>query len=421
MEHSMNFPADYWIPIAVALGVGLLIGIERERRKEEAQTRAPAGVRTHAVTALLGAVSFDLGGVVLLAVVVVAAAAFIAVGYYRTGHEEFGLTSEFVQLLTLLLGALAMREPLLASALGVTVTLLLVSRTWMHHFVLKVLTATELNDALVLAGAALVVLPLMPDRYLGPFNAINPHTLWIIVVLMMSISAGGYIARRLFGPRYGLPAAGFASGFISSSATIASMGSLARQKPELLPAAVAGAVLSTVATVLQMVVVLAATNPSSLLKMALSLACAGVVAVAYAGWFVFQAIRQPLTETSQAGRPFSFRTALLLPATMGAVLIAAAALNAWLGSAGLVAGAVVAGFADTHAPAISVASLVDSGRLEAAAAVIPILLAMSTNTVTKIALAVTSGGRHFAFQVIPGLLLTIAAAWLGGLPSMLGA
>ena len=65
MAHPMNFPADYWIPIAVALGVGLLIGIERERRTEEAQTHAPAGVRTHAITALLGAISFDLGGVFL--------------------------------------------------------------------------------------------------------------------------------------------------------------------------------------------------------------------------------------------------------------------------------------------------------------------------------------------------------------------
>ncbi len=415
----MNFPSDYGISIAVALGIGLLIGVERERRKEEAQTHAPAGVRTHAVTALIGAVSFDLGGVALLAVVVVAAAGFIALGYYRTGNDDAGLTSEFVQLLTLLLGALAMREPLLASALGVTVALLLVSRAWMHHFVLKVLTATELHDALVLGAAALVVLPLMPNRYLGPFNAINLQILWVIVVLMMSISAGGYVARRLFGPRYGLPATGFASGFISSSATIASMGSLARQKPEFMPAAVAGAVLSTVATVLQMVAVLAATNQSTLLKMAIPLACAGIAAMAYAGWFVFRALKQPLPESAQTGRAFSFRSALLLSATMGAVLVAAAALNAWLGSAGLTAGVAIAGFADTHAPAVSVASLVDAGKLEAAAAVTPILLAMTTNTVTKITLAATSGDRHFAQQVIPGLLLTIAAAWLGGLQSVL--
>lgn len=416
----MIFPTNYWIQIAVALGIGLLIGVERERRKGEGHSRAPAGIRTFAITALLGAVSYEMGGAILLAVVTASAAIFIALGYYRTRSGDPGLTSEFVQLLTLLLGALAMREPLLASGLGVTVALLLAARSWMHHFVRQVLTETELKDALVLAAAALVVLPLMPDRYVGPFNAINLHTLWIIVVLMMSISSGGYIAQRLFGPRYGLPASGLASGFVSSSATIASMGALARQKPELMPAAVAGAVLSTVATIVQMAAVLGATNPATLVKMAVPLVCAGAIATAYAGWFVVRALRQSAPETIRTGRAFSFRSALLLAATMAAVLLAAASLNAWLGSAGLIAGAGIAGFADTHAPAISVASLVDAGEIEAVETVLPILIAMSTNTITKVALAASSGDRRYALEVIPGLLLTITAGWLGGLQSIFG-
>ncbi|MBA2659734.1 MAG: MgtC/SapB family protein [Nitrosospira sp.] len=411
---------DNWMQIAVALGIGLLIGVERERRKSEGRDRAPAGVRTYAITALLGSVSFELGGILLLAVVTASVAGFVALGYFRTrSQDDPGLTSEYVQLLTLLLGALAMREPLLASALGVTVALLLVVRTRIHYFVRTTLTETELHDALVLSGAALVVLPLMPDRYMGPLNAINPHTLWIIVVLMLAISAGGYIALRLFGSRYGLPAAGLASGFVSSSATIASMGTLAKQKPELMPAAVSGAVLSTVATIGQMTVVLGATDPATLAIMVVPLLSAGLMAVAYAAWFLVKALRQQTTETIEKGRAFSFRSALILAATMAAVLLAAAALNAWLGNAGLIAGAAIAGFADTHAPAVSIASLAAGGKLEAAATVLPILLAMSTNTVTKIALAASSGGGRFASQVIPGLLLTIAAGWLGGLQALI--
>lgn len=415
----MILVTDNWMQIAVALGIGLLIGIERERRKGGGRDRAPAGIRTYAVTALLGALGFELGGIPLLAVVTLSVAGFIALGYFRTrSQRDPGLTSEFVQLLTLLLGALAMREPLLASGLGVTVALLLAARTRIHTFVRKTLTETELHDALVLAGAALVVLPLMPDRYMGPFNAINPHTLWIIVVLMMSISAGGYIALRLFGPRYGLPAAGLASGFVSSSATIASMGTLAKQKPELMPAAVGGAVLSTVATIVQMAVVLGATHPATLTAMAVPLISAGLMAVAYGAWFLVKALRQKAPETIEMGRAFSFRSALILAATMGAVLLAAAALNAWLGRAGLIAGTAIAGFADTHSPAVSVASLAAGGKLEAAETLLPILLAMSTNTITKMVLAAANGGGRFASQVIPGLLLTIAAGWLGGLQSV---
>lgn len=165
----MTFLSDNWMKIAVALGIGLLIGVERERRKGGGRDRAPAGIRTYAVTALLGALAFELGGIPLLAVVTLSVAGFIALGYFRTrSQRDPGLTSEFVQLLTLLLGALAMREPLLASGLGVTVALLLAARTRIHTFVRKTLTEAELHDALVLAGAALVVLPLLPDRYMGP-------------------------------------------------------------------------------------------------------------------------------------------------------------------------------------------------------------------------------------------------------------
>ena len=104
-----------------------------------------------------------------------------------------------------------------------------------------ILSETELNDALILAAAALVLLPLAPDQYLGPFNALNPRTIWKIVILIMSISATGYISLRVMGPRIGLPITGLTSGFVSSAATISSMGARAAQDPNLLWGAVAGA------------------------------------------------------------------------------------------------------------------------------------------------------------------------------------
>ncbi len=122
------------------------------------------------------------------------------------------------------------------------------------------------------------------------------------------------------------------------------MGTLARQKPELMPAAVGGAVLSTVATIAQMAVVLGATHPATLAAMAVPLISAGLMVVAYGAWFLVKALRQKTPETIEMGRAFSFRSALILAATMGAVLLAAAALNAWLGRAGLIAGTAIAGF-----------------------------------------------------------------------------
>lgn len=409
----MSF-SELWLRLAVALGIGLLIGVERERRKGDASRRAPAGIRSFALAALLGAVSFHVGQALLLAVVAACVAAFAGLAYRNDG-EPRGLITEFSLLFTLLAGALAMREPVLASGLGVTVALLLAARTRIHHFVSSVITETEVHDTLVLAGAALVVMPLMPDRYIGPFGAINPHALWTVVVLMLSISALGHVALRLFGPSSGLAVAGLISGFVSSAVTISAMGGRARQQPALLPSAVAGAVLSTVATMVQMALVLAAASPATLAAMAVPLACASVAAALYAAWFVLRALRQQVSESVADDSTFSFATALALAAMIAVVLLAAAALNAWLGRSGLLAAVTVAGFADAHSPGISVASLVAGGKMSATDAVLPILAAMSANTVTKIVLAVVSGGRRFALQIVPGLLLALGAGWVGAL------
>lgn len=404
-----------WIRLAVALGIGLLIGIERERRKGEGTTRAVAGIRTFAVVALLGAVSVILDDGILLAVACGGVALFASISYYRSPQEDPGLTTEIALLLTLLLGALAMREPALAAGLAAGVAILLAARSRMHHFARRVLTEREFNDALVLAAATLVILPLIPDRHIGPFAAINLHVAWTIVILMMAIGAAGHIALRLLGPRYGLAIAGFAAGFVSSAATISNMGERARQTPALTGSAVAGAVLSTVATVVQLTTLLAATSLETLQALALPLACAGAVAVTYGALFMLRTPNLPASEDDDPGRAFSFRTALLFAATVTGVMFLSAAIVAKMGAAGLIAAAGAAGLADAHSIAVSVGSLVAAQKISAAEAVIPVLVALSTNTITKIALAIINGGRRYALQVVPGLVLTIAASWLGWL------
>ena len=295
---AMNIPSmpdvyDLAYRFAAALGIGLLIGAERERRKGEGPSRSPAGIRTFMIASLSGAVSLALGGVPLLAITFLGVAGLCAVGYMRTEEQDPGLTTETALLLTVLLGGFALKEPVTASALAVTVAIALMARTRIHHFIRAVLSEEELTDALIFAAAALVVLPLVPDRYVGPFSAINPRTIWKIVILIMSISAGGHIAVRLLGPRFGLPLAGLASGFVSSVATIASMGARARKDPVVSRPAVAGAVLSTVATVIQLAVVLAATSWPAFSVLKISLVGAGLAAIIYGALFTFRNIRQP--------------------------------------------------------------------------------------------------------------------------------
>lgn len=401
--------------LAVALGIGLLIGAERERRKGGGPSRSPAGIRTFTVTSLAGAVSFTVGGAVLLAVTAAGVIILTAAAYWRGHEDDPGLTTEIALILTALLGGLSMQQPALAAGVAVIVAVLLAARSRLHRFVRKVLTQDELNDALIFAGATLVVLPLVPDRPMGPYGALNPHSIWILVILVMAISAAGYVAVRLFGVRFGLPVSGLASGFISSTATIGAMGARAAKTANVLAAAVAGAVLSTIATIVQMALVLAATSMTTLQTLSAPLICAGLAAVIYGTIFTVGALRQKTEIDAQGGRAFSLSTALVFAVTLSGILVASAALREWFGETGIIVAAALAGFVDTHSAAISVASLVASGKMNAGDAVFPILAGLSTNTVSKMFLAGTTGGRSFAFRVIPGLIVVALAAWVGAL------
>jgi uncharacterized membrane protein (DUF4010 family) len=401
--------------LAAALGIGLLIGAERERRKGAGPARSPAGIRTFAVASLAGATSAMVGGPVMLAVTVAGVAALTAIAYLRSRDDDPGLTSEIALILTALLGGLAMQQPALAAGMAVGLAALLAARTPLHHFVRSVLTENEVNDALIFAGATLVVLPLLPNRPLGPFDALNPHSIWIVVILVMAISAAGYVLVRLLGARFGLPIAGLASGFISSAATIGAMGARVRKSPDVISAAVAGAALSTVATVIQMCLVLAATSMTTLRALSLPLICAGIAAVAYGAAFTVRALRERDAAEPQPGHAFSLPVALVFALTLSAVLIASAALREWFGATGVIVAAAAAGFVDTHSAAIAIAALVASGKMTAADAVFPILAAFSTNTISKIIFAWSSGSRTYTLRLIPGLILVAGAAWAGAL------
>lgn len=409
----IEFNSQSLLAVCVALGVGLLIGAERERRKGSGPARAAAGIRTFAVVSLTGAVAMMLGDVLLMAVAALVVGAFSLLAYRRTKTDDPGMTTEIALLLTCLIGGLATRDTLLAAGLGVALAGLLAARDRLHHFVSGVLSERELHDALLFGAAALIALPLAPNRFVGPFDAINPHSLVGVVVLVMSVSALGYIALRMLGPRYGLPLAGLVSGFISSSATIHAMGRRTREEPAMMPGLVAGAVLSSVATIVQLAAVLAFLAPSLLWVMAKPLIFAGLAAVLYATWFTLRAMHAEQAPARGDGRAFDLLAAVLFAALIGAVLTIAAALNAWVGERGVLMTAAIAGFADAHSAAVAAASMATDGKISQPLAVTAILTGLSTNTLVKSILAISSGGTAYAARILPGLALMIAAAWAG--------
>jgi uncharacterized membrane protein (DUF4010 family) len=397
--------------IGVALAIGLLIGIERERSKGDGPQRAAAGVRTFLLVALAGAIAERLGGIgIAVGGGFVALAALAAYGRSRT--EDPGLTTEVAMLVTFLLGVLAMRVLPLAAGLGVIVAVVLASKSGLHRFIRNTLTEQELHDGLLLAAAAGVVLPLLPDRAIDPWGAFNPHTLWLLVVLVMAINGGGYVALRLLGPGAGLPLAGFVGGFVSSTATIAAMADRSRAAPTLRASCVAAALCSNIATILMLGVVVGALSPPALQHLALPLGLAGLAALVGAG--IAGRRRAGGTGATAAGpiaagRPFEPRHALIFAAIVGVILLLSAGVYRWLGDTGVTLAAGVSGFADLHAAAASAAQLVAAGAIDVHAIGIPVLVALITNSCSKLLMAWLRGGRGFALRLLPGVALIVAA------------
>ena len=214
------------MPVVSALGIGLLVGLERERKKDrKSDSSTIAGLRTFTITSLLGYAAMTTGGAMLLAAVLIGMTALLTAINLRSQAGNAGLTTETALMLVLVLGGFSVQSPSMAVALGVVLTLLLAYRERLHDFARTQLTEQEVRDGLMLAAAALVILPMVPDRPVGPYDAINLRVVWKLAVLLMAISAAGHIAIRAVGARLGLAIAGFVSGFASSTATIAALAS----------------------------------------------------------------------------------------------------------------------------------------------------------------------------------------------------
>lgn len=409
-------------PFLVALAIGLLLGFERERSHHR---ELPAGSRSFALLALVGAVAASFGMwtvVVGLAGVV----AMLALAYFRTSADDPGTTTEIAAVVAYLLGALAYTHPALAVALAVVVAGLLVSKSRIHRFAREIVSEVELEDAIKFFVVAFVILPLLPDQQLGPYGVLNPAKIWLLVVLLTGIGWVGYIGVRALGPQRGLLVTGLAGGFVSATATTASMGRVSRTAAEL-RAPLAGALLASLATFVQLLVVIGLVDVDVLRRLWLPVV-AGLVVLLVVAALVYRGSTgqtpgvaepdepRPIPES----RPFALRPALIL----AGVLTIALLVGRWgadvLGPRGAVLAAFAAGLADAHAGSVAAASLAAKGDITVDTALVSVAAALGSNLIVKTVLAFTAGGRRFGLgfltamavpSVVFGAALTAAVVY----------
>ncbi len=415
----MELPAHLLGGLASALGLGILIGIDRERRKDdEHPDAAVAGVRTHALLALLGAVSALLGDWVP-AMAGLGVVAMTVAGYVRTARHDIGLTSEVAILLTFLLGALAMSTPALAAALGVAVAILLAAKPVLHRLTRDWLTENEVRDLLLLSAAVLIVLPMLPEQAIDPWGVIKPAALGWLVVLVMGVGAAGHLALRIVGARWGLPMAGFFAGFASSTAATAGFGQRAKANPEMLTPSVAAAMFANLASLLLFIGIIG-TASATLLRLVLWPLLAGAAVLAVGGAFgMWHAPRaaEALPEKPPNGRAFKVSHALVFAAIVAGVLLLSAWLQQHFGQRSVLLAAAFVALAELHAAAASIGQLFNGGGLPVDDARWGVVVLLAASALAKSVVAFGTGSRGYGWRVTVGLAAMVAAAalltWLG--------
>jgi len=317
---------------------------------------------------------------------------------------------------------------------GVATAVVLLSKDRLHRFVRENVTDVEMTDALKFFVVAFVVLPLVPRAHLGPYGVIDPRMIWALVVAVTALGWLGYVAVRMLGPRRGLPVAGLAGGFVSGAATTGAMARIAKT-PELYRPALAAALLASVATLVQLVVVTAVADGRVAAMLAPAAALGAAVLAGEAAWLTLRRRPEPTepanaTETTPASRettapsreptapglagrrPFALIPALLLAAILTTLLVVAAFANDVLGRGGAILAVSAAGLADAHAGALTAATLSSAGNLTVQTAALAAMSAVGVNTVVKLALALAAGGRQVCAALAALYAGPIAAAVL---------
>jgi uncharacterized membrane protein (DUF4010 family) len=416
---------EAWVGLAVALGVGLLVGIERERRKGIGPQRKAAGMRTFALVTVAGALAQSLSPGTLVAVGALAVSAFAALAYWRSARAQQaqadpGLTTEVALVVAYLVGVQCAVQPAVGAACGAVLAVLLAAREGMHRFATEWLTEQELRDALVLAGVALVLVPLAPSAPWPGLGGLAPRTAAWLVLLILAIQAAAHVAQRLLGERHALLATGLLGGFVSSTATIATLGAKARTPLPPLQMRLAGAAsLSGAATWLQALAIAAVASPALLPSLAPMALGGALVAVLAGAWIAGVDDGAPVAASpGDTRRPLRLREALLVAALLLGVSVVVGWLRSRYGTQGLFAGSALAALADAHAPIAAAFGLHAQGSVVARAALTAVLVAVGVNSVSRSVVAFAAGGAAYGMRVGAALAASWFAAALGLWASM---
>lgn len=402
--------------LGIAVALGLLVGLQRQR------AGAPlAGFRTFPLVTVFGALCAMLSATVggwILGGGLLSIAALVVMGNmakWRAGNVDPGLTTEFALLVMYGVGAFIVLGPAaVALAVGGGVAVLLHLKPQLHELA-KRIGDTDFKAIMQFVLITLVILPVLPDQTYGPFDVLNPHRIWLMVVLIVGISLGGYVAYKFFGGHVGAVMGGLMGGLISSTATTVSYARRTRETAAAAPTASFVIAVASAVVFGRVLVLMGVSAPQQFRAMAPPvMVMLGVMALVSA--VVWLLTRRSVVEMPEHTNPSELRSALMFGGLFAVVLLAVAAAKTYLGTGGLYAVAALSGLTDMDAICLSTSQLVRDGELSSGTGSRLILTGSVANLVFKAAVAAALGNRAVALRVAGifgiGILAGLLLIWL---------
>ena len=406
--------AEILLRLAVALGLGLIVGLQRERSGSPL-----GGFRTFPLATLLGSVNGLLAmnfGAWPIAAGLVVVGALLIMGNIEHRERGAGLTTEIAMLLMYAVGAFVMVGPMsIAVIVGGTVAVLLHLKPEMHSIARR-LEDPDFRAIMQFVLITMVILPILPNQRYGPYDVLNPYKIWLMVVLIVGISLGGYIVYKFFGQRAGTLAGGILGGLISSTATTVSYARRTAQAPEASPLAALVIMVASTIVFARVLIIIGASAPHFLPIAAgpIGTVLGGLAVVCLVLWWLSS--KEP-AKLPEQGNPSELKAALIFAGLYALVLLAVAWAKENFGTQGLYVIAILSGLTDMDAITLSLSDMVARKQINPVDGWRLILVAAMSNLVFKAATVAMLGSKRLLgriailFAIAFGLSLAVILFW----------
>lgn len=411
--------------LAAAIGIGLIIGLQREHTYSDQSDRHPAGVRSFTLVGLAGAMtamlSDQMGGVapfvtgfVVMGMLLVASHISFAIGHRtqdgRPVVSSDGITTSLAVLVVYLLGALSWYGRLLESCIVVVVMLWVLSAKEQLHTFAQKLSKEDILATVKFAVISALILPFLPNGAYGPpgLEVLNPHTIWLFVVFISGIGFVGYVLIKIVGPGKGIWLTGLLGGLASSTALTLNLAGRSRENEDYAPDFTLGIVLSWAVMYVRLYLICIFLSGALAKPLLLPLLLPVVPALAYALYLKLKESRDHRQKSADFSNPFKLLPAIKFGLVFTAVMFVANAARVYLGSGALLACSFLGGAAEMDAVAFSVIDMNLKSGLAVRELVLALLFASLANTLTKGILVCVLGAKSMRRPIIPAVVLICA-------------